>query len=405
MRRPFAVAASRRDRACSRPRTGRSRPSAWTGTWLITMIVGASGVPAAVAAQATPDTAYERQIRERTSDPRFLPESVASLPRHTIIPSPLEHFGTIIGAPGVMHRTAEVHGYYHALAETTPRLRIETLGRSEDGRDLVLVVIADERTMSRLDHYRGQLARLADPRALPAEQVDAVVSDAKPVYYLQAGLHSPEMGSPEVMMELAYRLVASDEPAIRNIRENVITLINPVAEPDGRDRQVDWYHRYSKARTEWDDGFPRSSPYWGRYVYHDNNRDGLQVSQALTQAIFDAYYTWHPTVMLDLHESVPLLYISTGTGPYNETIDPITIGEWQILANHDLTSLTAQGLPGVFTWAFYDGWWPGYAIWVANNHNTIGRFYETFGNAGANTFIRDLSDSRYAGDDVTDRLW
>jgi hypothetical protein len=140
-------------------------------------------------------------------------------------------------------------------------------------------------------------------------------------------------------------------------------------------------------------------------VFHDNNRDGLQVSQALTKSIFRMYYDWHPTVMLDLHESVPLIYMSTGTGPYNELIDPITIGEWQVMANHDITTLASQGLPGAFTWAFYDGWWPGYGIWVANNHNSIGRFYETFGNAGGNTYLRDLSESKYAGDLVTSREW
>jgi hypothetical protein len=321
------------------------------------------------------------------------------------VPSPLDHFGTIIGAPGVMHRTSEIHAYYRALAQASPRVRIDSLGTSEQGNPLILVVIADDTTMGRLDHYSEQLTRLADPRRTNAEQATAILDDAKPVYYLQGGLHSPEMGSPEVLMEVAYRLVVDDRHDIRNIRENVITVINPVAEPDGRDRQVDWYHRYSKQRTDFEDGFPRSSPYWGNYVYHDNNRDGLQVSQALTKAIYDAYYRWHPSVMLDLHESVPLLYISTGTGPYNETIDPITVGEWQILANHDLTSVTAEGLPGVFTWAFYDGWWPGYAIWVANNHNSIGRFYETFGNAGANTYVRDLSNARYANDPVTERTW
>lgn len=118
-----------------------------------------------------------------------------------------------------------------------------------------------------------------------------------------------------------------------------------------------------------------------------------------------AYYDWHPTVMLDLHESVPLIYMSTGTGPYNETIDSITIGEWQVMANHDITALAAQGLPGAFTWAFYDGWYPGYALWIANNHNSIGRFYETFGNAGGNTYLRDLSEIKYAGDAVTSREW
>ena len=168
---------------------------------------------------------------------------------------------------------------------------------------------------------------------------------------------------------------------------------------------MDWYYRYTKIRKEYDDGFRRSAPYWGKYVYHDNNRDGIQISQQITRAIFKTYYAWHPTVMLDLHESVPLIYMSTGTGPYNETIDPITVGEWQVMANHDITTLAAQGLPGAFTWAFYDGWWPGYGIWVANNHNSIGRFYETFGNAGANTYLRNLSDQRYAGDLVTSKEW
>ena len=109
--------------------------------------------------------------------------------------------------------------------------------------------------------------------------------------------------------------------------------------------------------------------------------------------------------MLDLHESVPLLYISTGTGPYNENVDPITVGEWQTIASHEMTTLSEQGLPGAFNWAFYDGWWPGYGIWVANNHNSIGRFYETFGNAGADTYLRDISKAKFAGDLVTSREW
>jgi hypothetical protein len=366
---------------------------------LAALLVGQS-----VSAQQT-DREYDRLIREFTSDARFLPASVLDVPEHATIPSPKDHFGTIIGAPGVMHRSGEIYAYYRALAAVSPRIRVETVGTTEEGRDLVLVTIAGEATMDRLDHYREQLARLADPRSLAANQAAAIVADAKPVYYLNGGLHSPEMGSPEMLMELAYRLVTSDRADIRNIRDNVITLINPVSEPDGRDKQVDWYYRYTRSLTEWDDGFPRSSPYWGRYIYHDNNRDGIQMSAALTRAIVDGYYRWHPTIMHDLHESVPLLYVMTGTGPYNEEIDPITIGEWQVLANHDLTSVTAEGLPGAFTWAFYDGWWPGYGIWVANNHNSIGRFYETFGNAGANTYVRDLSGASYAGDPVTERTW
>jgi Zinc carboxypeptidase len=361
----------------------------------------------APAAQSTTglDTAYARLVREATSDPRFLPATVATLPASASIPSPRRHFGTIVGAAGVMHRTAEIYSYFRALAAASARVRVETIGTTEEGREILLVAIGDEATMRDLDRYKAAAARLADPRRVPAAEVDAAIRGAKPIYYLNGGLHSPEMGSPEMLMELAYRLAVGDDRMVRKIRERVITLINPVSEPDGRDRQVDWYLRYTKGRPRFDDGFPRTTPYWGKYVVHDNNRDGIQISQALTKAIYRAYYDWHPLVMHDLHESVPLLYVSTGTGPYNPHNDPIIISEWQLLANNDVAALTSLGLPGVWTWGFFDGWWPGYAMWVANNHNSIGRFYETFGNAGADTYVRDLSNARYAGELVTSQQW
>ncbi|GAA4470401.1 M14 family metallopeptidase [Nibrella saemangeumensis] len=351
------------------------------------------------------DTTYNQKIKEYTTDPRFLPTSVLNLPDDPRVPSPRKHFGQIIGTPGILHRTTEIYGYYQKLAQASPNLTMQHVSTTEEGRPIQLVAIGSEDAIKRLDHYKKQLALLADPRQVGNQDVSKIIGDSKLVYYLNGGMHSPEMGSPEMLMELAYRLITSQAEEIKTIRDNIIVLINPISEPDGWDKQVDWYYRFTKNRKEYDDGFPKSPPYWGKYTVHDNNRDGLQVSQAITKAIYRIYYDWHPTVMLDLHESVPLLYISTGTGPYNETIDPITIGEWQIMANHDITTMAAQGIPGVFTWAFYDGWYPGYGIWVANNHNSVGRFYETFGNAGANTYLRDLAEQKYAGDPATTKEW
>lgn len=368
--------------------------------------VGLTLIGVSAQAQQSPTSeVYDQKIKEYTTDKRFLPASVLNLPDDPKVPSPLKHFGQIIGTPGIIHRTPDIYGYYQKLTQTSPNITMQQVSTSEEGRPINLVAIGSEDAMKRLDHYKKQLALLADPRKMANQDLEKILGDTKLVYYLNGGLHSPEMGSPEMLMELAYRLVTSQSPEIKTIRDNIIVLINPVSEPDGWDKQVDWYNRYTKSRKEYDDGFPKSPPYWGKYTYHDNNRDGLQVSQALTKALYKIFYDWHPTVSLDLHESVPLLYISTGTGPYNETIDPITIGEWQIMANHDITTLAAQGIPGVFTWAFYDGWYPGYALWISNNHNATGRFYETFGNAGANTYLRDLANQKYAGDDVTSKEW
>src|SRR5205809_2923609 len=237
-----------------------------------------------VNAQQT-DPTYDAKIREYTTDPRFLPASVLGLSDDPKVPSPRKVFGDIIGAPGVMHRTTDIYAYYQQLAKTSPYLKMEQVGTTEEGRALNLVIIGNDDAMKRLDHYKAQLALLADPRKVKAGGEEEIIKNSKPIFYLNGGLHSPEMGSPEMLMELAYRLITSESADIKAIRDNVIVLINPVAEPDGRDKQVDWYYRYAKARKEFDDGFPKSPPYWGKYVYHDNNRDGLQISQQLTKGI------------------------------------------------------------------------------------------------------------------------
>jgi hypothetical protein len=316
---------------------------------------------------------YNEEIKKYTTDQKFLPSMLLNVVEDKNVPSPLKHFGHIIGAEGQLHRSSEIYGYYKKIADSTPRAQLFSMGTSEEGRPFYIMVIADEDVMKKLDHYKNQTALLADPRKFNESELNTILGDSKPIYYISGGMHATEMGAPEMLMEMAYRLVTSDDRDIAKIRKNVITVINPISEPDGWDKQVDWYYRYTKGRKHFDDGFPRSPPYWGKYVFHDNNRDGLQVSQAITKSIYKAFFEYHPTVMLDLHESLPLFYVSTGTGPYNDFVDPITIAEWQVMANYDLAAMATEGMPGAFTWAFYDGWYPGYGIWIANNHNSNGQ--------------------------------
>lgn len=206
-----------------------------------------------------------------------------------------------------------------------------------------------------------------------------------------------------MVMELAYRLAVEASEPFTTIRQNVITMITPVFDVDGRTRQVDWYKRNIKGHTDYNDMPPRSVPFWGRYTYHDNNRDGISITQPITQNYINGVYEWRPTVSLDLHESVPLLYVAGGTGPYNEGASPITISEWQLLSNYEISRLSGLGLEGVWTWGFYTGWYPGYMLWATNNHSGMGRFYETFGNNSADTMDRELGNSSYAGKPVTER--
>ena len=97
----------------------------------------------------------------------------------------------------------------------------------------------------------------------------------------------------------------------------------------------------------------------------------------------------------DLHESVPFLYVSTGMGPYNAWLDPLVVDEWQKMAYVEIEEMTKRGVPGVWTHGFYDGWAPNYMFYVANGHNSIGRFYETFGGRGADTGPRTVPADRH----------
>jgi len=349
---------------------------------------------AALAQPQKMDEAYAAKIKKYTTAPHFLNDLVDHLPESATVPSPMAYFGDIIGAPGVLHYSHEIYGYLRALAQASPRVTVRPIGKTEENREMIEVIVADEATLQNLETYRRYLNQLADPRQLSEAQAQEIIAKAKPIYYITAGLHSPETGSPEMLMELAYRLAVEESPMVRNIRENVIFIFVPVVEVDGRDRIVDSY-KYAKAHRDVGPGLP----YWGHYVAHDNNRDGFGLALALTRNVLASYLHWKATIMHDLHESVPYLYVSTGTGPYNEYVDPITIDEWHNLSHEEVTELTSRGMPGVWTHGFYTGWAANYLIWIANTRNAIGRFYETFGNMVPETKERKLRKSQ------TSREW
>lgn len=341
------------------------------------------------------DEGYTAKIREYTTEPFFLTELVDHLPASDTVPTPEKVLGYVIGTPNRLTYTKDIYRYMRELEKATPRVKVFTIGYSEEGRETILVAISDEANMRRLDRYKEITAKLADPRKISDAEAKQLITEGLPFYWASGSIHSPETGSPEMLMELAYRLAVEETPFIQEIRKNSIVLITPVVEVDGRDRQVDLYN-YRKANP----GKPAPNLlYWGKYVAHDNNRDMMSMALELSRIMMRTFLEWHPQVLHDLHESVPFLYTSTGTGPYNAWLDPIVINEWHLLAYHEIEEMTKRGVPGVWTHGFYDGWAPNYMFYVANGHNSIGRFYETFGGRGADTGERTVPANQ------TTRTW
>src|SRR6478672_4069020 len=338
--------------------------------------------PAAKAAAQPLDREYTDSIIKNTTDKMFLTELVDHLPASANVPTPAKILGYPIGTPGKLTYTADQYRYYRELEKASPRVRTFVAPeKSEEGREQMLVVISDEANLAKLARYKEITAKLADPRTINDDVAKQLVSEGKAIYWASGSIHSTETGSPEMLMELAYRLAVDESPVIQEIRRNSIIMITPTLEVDGRDMMVDLYN-YRKANEG------KRAPgliYWGKYVAHDNNRDSLGMALALSRNQMAHFLDYHPTVLHDLHESVPFLYTSTGTGPYNAWLDPIVVDEWQTLAYYEIEEMTKRGVPGVWTHGFYDGWAPNYMFYVANGHNSIGRFYETFGNGGADT--------------------
>lgn len=335
------------------------------------------------------------RIRKYTTAPDFNSPLTDYLPASKSVPAPQVVLGDVAGAPRILPYSADVHRYFRLLAAASPRVRVFTIGTSEEGRERIVVAISSEDNLAQAEANRARLAQLADPRTIGFDDVRAaeLVAASVPVYYITGAIHSPETGSPTALMELAYRLAVDESPYMQKIRGNLITLITPVVEVDGRDRMVDVY-RWHLAHP--DSAWPRLS-YWGHYVAHDNNRDAMGLTLSLSRNVLDTHLAWHGQVLHDLHESVPFLYDNTvGDGPYNAWVDPLLTNEWQLFGWTNVAEMTKLGMPGVFTHGEFDTWSPGYLMFLAAMHNSISRLYETFGNGGADTEVRELTPDQYS---------
>src|SRR5580765_2198692 len=381
----------------------------------VAMLAAAISMPAQQMVTETRDPSqpqdeeFARLVAQWTTAPYYSSPLVDHLPKVTGIPSPKDVLGHHIGAPATLTYYADILKYYRALASATPRVKVETIGKSDEDRELVVVWVSSDENMKNLQRNRDNLAKIADPRGLSSDQIKQLIATTRPHYHLMGGLHSGETGPSEMLMELVYRLATETSPLIRQIRDNVIVSVTPVADADGRDRNVDWFYRGLEtaastppppapaesgagATTAAGSGAAAGTPappagtgpgggggglpYWGKYVYHDNNRD-INLSQVSMRALADWYFTAHPPIVHDLHEAQALMYTYSGAAPQNPNLDPILFAELPWFSNFELAQMTKWGMPGVYTHAFMDGWSPGYLGSVSYNHNGMMRMYET----------------------------
>ena len=356
--------------------------------FLLLAMVGLVSTPTAqqpASSTSGVDEDFARLVKEWTTKPEFITPLVDHLPKKAGVPTPKDILGYHIGAPKKLTYTADQQRFFRALEKALPgRVKTFVAGKSEEGRDILVAFVTSEANLKNLEVNRQNMKRLADPRGLNQAEIAKLVAATKPHYHITAGLHSTETSPPEAVIELAYRLAVSDEPYIRQIRDNVIVSITPTTDLDGRDRAVDWYYAY-KIDEAYDGGENYGGPpYWGKYVFHDNNRD-INYGVDSLRAHLHWYLHWVPPIWHDLHEAQTLLYTFSGQPPQNANLDPILYTELPFFATYEVNKLTSLGMPGVWHFGFVDTWSPGYLGFAASNHNGMLRMYEIFNQGGANT--------------------
>jgi hypothetical protein len=376
-------------RAATPPRYRRGVLACLLGASLLGAAAAAARLPAAshallaAAAPARPKVKiWQEPIPPRAADPfapdraeagtaeaiaaltgslRFLPPGVAYLPAAPGVPSPATILGHVAGAPEI-GRAADVHRYFRRLAAASDRVRVQAIGSSEEGREILLATVSAAHNLAELSYFREAAARLADPRRTPPEEAERLAAGGKLLYYVVGGTQPGELASPEMLAELAYRLAVSERPEARAVREQMIVLITPVAEPDAYDRAVEWYRRNLRQQA----GLPwvqlseiLAPPYAGHYGgarWAGAGDSGLGL--ASTRAIAEAFFGFHPQVLQGLGTSPPLLSLggaaAAGTAAPEAPADTAArtalaagADPWPALAAAVGAALRGFGLPGV----------------------------------------------------------
>jgi hypothetical protein len=334
--------------------------------------------------------------------------------RGQLIMSPYEHHGYISGSPLQLtpyDGPKGTYSYYKQLGERSPRAKFFNIGKTHLGLDMYVLIVSSEDTIAHLDQYKQNLQKLYDPRKLgyPADEEKAdkaaekLITDrkkTKPMFWVWGRLHSGEVGSGEMDMELAYRLCVDERPMFDFIRENTIVMFSD-PNPDGTEMMSNWVDFYLKSKT----GIEPGAPYYNWYIQHDNNRDGIVNSVPEGTNLTRAYLDWPAQAVLDIHQSFFLLFTFSGMEPTFPSIDPIMQTEWQWLASRELNQTEQFDMPAVFEYRYVNFYYPFYGVMNAAFRNGMGRFYEVYGPAYPNTHTFTGPFRGAFGEDVGKWYW
>lgn len=297
--------------------------------------------------------------------------------RQTEVPHPRQVLGFEPGEDYKLADYTQLLAYYRALAAASDRVVIEEVGTTTLGRPMILVVVSSARNIRDRERYKEINRRLARAQDLGEGEARRLAKEGKATLFIETGLHSTEVGPPMHAPVLAYRVATENTEEMRRIRDNVILVLNAVANPDGQDLVVEWYRK--QLGTPFEETRPPVLYHY--YVGHDNNRDWGMVNQRETRAITHALdYEWHPQLFYTSHQTAPFparIAIAPMGDPVNPHFHPLVTRGVSLVGTYMAKRFEEEGKSGVLSRAQYIMWSPDGRRTTGYGHNVVGFFSET----------------------------
>jgi len=283
----------------------------------------------------------------------------ASLFLAAAISTPSQFLNMQVGQDRVLADYKQIVSYFRALDAASPRVEVESLGKTTLGNDMIMAVISSEANMSNLQRIREISRQLSDPRGLSAAQIDALVREGKSVVLVTCNIHSTEIASSQMAMEWAYALATADDAETKRRLDNVVLLVVPSLNPDGQIMVTDWYRKFLGTRYE---GGPMPELYH-HFVGHDNNRDWYMLTQIETKNLNRAVYKeWYPQVFVDEHQmgsTGPRMFIPPFADPVDPDVNPLIWREVNIIGANMAFRLEQANKTGMIYGYEFDAYWLG----------------------------------------------
>lgn len=295
--------------------------------------------------------------------------------------SPKVEFGSALGDDYFLANYQQLERYWRKLDRESPRFKVESIGKTAEGRDQLMAIVTDPSNMSRLAHYKEIARKLARAEGIDEAEATALVAEGKAIVWIDGGLHASEVLCAQALMEMGWQLASrNDEETRRLLRDCIVLLVH--ANPDGHDLVADWYMRNPDPRKRSLAGVPRL---YQKYIGHDNNRDFFASTQSETENMNRVMYNeWYPQIVYNHHQTGPagtVMFSPPFRDPFAYECDPLVRTGLDFVSSAMHNRFLAENKPGVTmrSGATYSGWWNGGLRTMAYFHNMIGILTETIG--------------------------